>query len=428
MVEDGLPRIVVLGAGFGGLKFVRAFRGRARVTLIDRTNHHLFQPLLYQVATAALSATEIAEPVRAIFRKRRNVEVVMDSVTKIDLDQRVVRAEREDYPYDYLVIGLGGRTSYFGNDHWAEHAPGLKTLDDALRVRRTMLTNFELAETVDLADEKKRLMRTVVIGGGPTGVELAGAMADLTRKIFKRDFRHIDPSHAQIILVQGGNQLLKGYPDPLCASAKRQLESLGVEVRLDTRVTDIAAGKVWLGDETIEAGNILWGGGVVASPVVQALSDFGVEQARGGRVKVQGDLSIPDRPEVFVIGDAASLENPDGQLVPGVAQGALQMGAHVARLLTDELKARTGPSTRERFVYHDKGSMATIGRSKAVAHVYGMNLSGFPAWVMWLVVHLAFLVGFRNKVVTLIQWVYQYVTFRNGARIIPPSPEAHAPE
>ena len=417
---DASPHIVVLGAGFAGLHFVRHYRGPGRITIIDRQNHHLFQPLLYQVATAALSATEIATPIRSVLKNKRNVSVVMDQVESIDLEKKSVTTGRAPLQFDYLVIALGGQTSYFGHPEWEEHAPGLKSLADALLIRTRMLECFELAETSDSPADKARLMRTVIIGGGPTGVEMAGAMADLTRKIFSNDFRHIQPEHSQIILVDGGERLLTPYHSTLSASAKKQLESLGVEVHLDTFVTDIKKGVVELkkrnseATERIEAGTIVWGGGVRAVGITEQLE---VAKDRIGRLQVAPDLSLPGHPAVFAVGDIVSLTQEDGSPVPGVAPAALQMGANVAKTIQARLENPNAAASS--FRYWDKGSLATIGRSKAVAQFGRFELSGFIAWISWLLIHLLFLVGFRNKLITLIQWFYQYFTFRTGARIIP---------
>ena len=419
---------MVLGCGFGGLAFCRALKtkGAARVTLVDRQNHHLFQPLLYQVAMAALSAPDIAEPIRAIFHRRPDIDVVMDEVVEIDLDRREVRLSRETHRYDYLVIALGGVTSYFGHDGWERHAPGLKSLADAFRIRRQMLTCFELAEQVDDPEQKRRLTTTVVIGGGPTGVELAGSMADLTRGIFRRNFRHIDPGASRIILIDGGDRLLRAYPRGLSDAAKRQLEEAGVEVWLGERVTDIRDGVVDLkSGKTLHAGNILWGGGVIGNPLVATL---GSPVDKAGRLTVEPDLSLPGHESVFALGDIAAIIGDDGQPVPGVAPAAMQAGRHVAAIIGDAVRAAShgeSPEPRPRFAYHDRGSMATIGRSRAVAWLWHrIELTGFLAWQAWLWVHLAFLIGFRNKLVTLVQWFYHYVTFRAGARIIP---EVHNP-
>lgn len=412
------PRIIVIGCGFGGLTFCNKFRGKADITLIDRQNHHLFQPLLYQVAMAGLSAPDVSEPIRSLFRKRPEIRTIMDTVTGIDLQQREVHLDLgKPQKYDYLVIAMGGRTAYFGNDHWAEHAPGIKSLDDALRVRRQVLTSFELAESIDDLEERRKLTTIVVVGGGPTGVELAGAMAELAHVVFKRDFRYLDPSDTQVILIDGGDRLLSAFPPELSESAKKQLEHIGVEVRLNLRVKDIDEDGVLLNDGTrIETRNVLWGGGVKAPDLTQHL---GVALGAGGRIVVGPDLSVPDHPEVFVIGDVADATNPDGTKVPGLAPAAMQMGKHVARILRDAL-ATKGYESRNRpaFKYIDKGTMATIGRKHAIAWIGRIKLSGLLAWLAWLVVHLMLLVGFRNKIVVLIQWGYAYLSFRRGARII----------
>ncbi|MEM1108820.1 MAG: NAD(P)/FAD-dependent oxidoreductase [Planctomycetota bacterium] len=419
--------VVVLGAGFAGLNFARKFKARhdasgrpIRLTLIDKQNHHLFQPLLYQVATAALAAPEVAAPTRAMFRKQRNVEIVMDVVDSIDVVNKKVCCSLEDYPYDHLVIGLGGRTSYYGHDEWEEFAPGLKTLADAFRIRKKMLTAFERAEVTDDPDEKRRLMRTVVVGGGPTGVELAGAMADLTRQVWSKDFRNIDIEDAHIMLVDVMDRVLTPYPPKLSESAQKQLESMGVEVRFNTKVVDIKKHRVWLEGPDGEvvthgAGTILWGGGVQGADALATME--GVELDRGGRVIVEPDLSVPGHPEVICLGDAAHVKQADGRPVPGVAPAAMQMGNYAAKWLNRQITGKA--ETRPDFSYTDKGSMAVIGRSKAVANLFNrLPLTGFSAWMAWMLIHLLFLVGFRSKVVTLIQWVYQYVTLRSGARII----------
>lgn len=415
-----IPHIVVVGAGFAGLTFCRKFPpGLARITVIDRQNHHLFQPLLYQVATAGLSAVDIAQPIRAILRKKPDLHVLMAEVTGFDLAEKKVLHDRGELSYDYLVLAVGGRTSYFGHDEWEQYAPGLKSLDDALNIRRQVLLSFECAETE--TDEKRRreLMTVIVIGGGPTGVELAGTFAELARTVLVRDFDRIDPSKARIVLVEGGDCVLSAFPPDLRESAKRQLEKLGVEVRLNSRVQAIREHEIELTGGEILRGNVLWAAGVSASPLTQRL---GVETDRGGRVKVLPDLSLPGHPKVFALGDMASLTDRKGQVVPGVSPAAMQMGEHVVKLLTEELRGssslKNAAAGREAFAYWDKGSMATIGRSKAVAQIGRLHFSGYPAWVAWLFVHLVFLVGFRSKFSVFLQWVYSYATYKRGARII----------
>jgi NADH dehydrogenase len=415
------PHIVVLGAGFGGLTFCQSFKhAAARITVVDRTNHHLFQPLLYQVAASGLSAPEIAQPIRAILSHRPNITVLLDQVTDINLGERRVVLGKNSLSYGYLVLGLGGCTSYFGHPEWEEFAPGLKTLDDALRIRSRILLAFERAENTTDAAERDRLMTVVIVGGGPTGVELAGAFAELARTVLKRDFRRIDPTQARIVLLEGAPVILSHLPPDLSASAARQLKRLGVQVRVSTRVKNIRRGEVELeSGEVIHADNILWAAGVAASALTQKL---GVELDRAGRVKVNPDLSLPGHPEVFAIGDLAFVPQADGKPVPGVSPAAMQMGKHAARIIDDELGAGVGKAVRPPFKYWDKGTMATIGRSAAVAQIGKLKLSGFFAWLAWLFIHLIFLVGFRNKLAVLLQWTYSYFAYKRGARIITTTP------
>jgi NADH dehydrogenase len=411
------PHILVLGAGFGGLTFCQSLRyPAARITVVDRTNHHLFQPLLYQVAASGLSAPEIAQPIRAILANRPNVTVLLDQVTDINLKERRVTLAKSALTYDYLVLGLGGATSYFGHPEWEEFAPGLKTLDDALRMRSRILLAFERAENTDDAQERERLMTVVIVGGGPTGVELAGAFAELARTVLKRDFRRIDPGQARILLLEGSSVILSNMPPDLSESATRQLKQLGVQVRTSTRVKDIRQGEVELDSgEVIRADSILWAAGVSASALTQKL---GVELDRAGRVKVNPDLGVPGHPEVFAIGDMALVLQADGKPVPGVSPAAMQMGRHVARIIGEELRSGGLQGNRPPFHYWDKGTMATIGRSAAVAMIGKVKLSGFFAWLAWLFIHLIFLIGFRNKLAVLLQWTYSYFTYKRGARII----------
>jgi NADH:ubiquinone reductase (H+-translocating) len=432
-----LFHIVVLGAGFGGLTFCRHFqRPEARITLVDRTNHHLFQPLLYQVATAGLSAPEIAQPIRSIFSDRPDITVLMDSVKRIDAAQKKVSLEKSTLDYEFLVLALGGQTSYFGHPEWEPFAPGLKTLDDALRIRNDVLLAFEQAETETDPAQLERLMTVAIVGGGPTGVELAGTFAELARTVLNRDFRHIDPTKARILLIEGAPRVLAHLPPDLSESARRQLEKLGVQVRTGVQVKNIRAGEVELaGGEIIRAGNILWAAGVSATPFAKQL---GAELDKAGRVKVNPDLSVAGHPEIFAIGDMALVVEADGKPVPGVSPAAMQMGRHVAKLIAREIGTaqtltrssttlspsdgeRDGPrgnSWRPAFKYWDKGTMATIGRSAAVALIGKIKLSGFIAWLAWLLIHLIFLIGFRNRVAVLWQWTYAYLTYKRGARII----------
>ena len=409
--------VVVLGAGFGGLTFCQTFdHPDTRITLVDRQNHHLFQPLLYQVATAGLSAPEIAQPIRSILSDRPRVTVLLDTVVDLNLAERKVVLEKNTLSYDYLVLALGGVTSYFGHPEWEQFAPGLKSLDDALRIRRRILLAFEKAENAADVSEHDRLMTIVVVGGGPTGVELAGACAELARHVLKSDFRRIDPTQARIVLIEAGPRVLAHLPPKLSASAQRQLEKLGVEVRTGTKVKNITQGRVELENgQVIEAENIIWGAGVSATPLTKKL---GVELDRAGRVKVNPDLSLPGHPEVFAIGDMALVLDDEGKPVPGVSPAAMQMAKHVARIIRDELELGRERAARPAFRYWDKGTMATIGRSAAVAKIGRIEFNGFLAWVAWLFIHLIFLIGFRNRLAVLLQWAYSYVAYKRGARIV----------
>ncbi len=431
MAEQQSPHIVVLGAGFGGLTFCQKFHHlAARVTLVDRTNHHLFQPLLYQVATAGLSAPEIAQPIRSILRDQPNVRVLMERVVDFNLAGREVLLEKGRLTYDYLVLALGGATSYFGHPEWEPFAPGLKSLDDAMRIRRNVLLAFEQAETEPNAAEHDRLMTIVVVGGGPTGVELAGAFAELARHVLKSDFRRIDPGQARVILIEASPVVLSHMPRALSDNAMEQLHKLGVEVRVSTKVKSISRSRVELEDgEVITAENILWAAGVSASPLTKKL---GVELDRAGRVKVNPDCSLPGHPEIFAIGDMALTFDTHGKPVPGVSPAAMQMAGHVAHIIEDELDAPSPDHvTRPPFNYWDKGTMATIGRSKAVCFAGPIQISGFLAWLGWLFVHLIFLIGFRNRIAVLLQWTYAYFSYRRGARIITnvtPEPPSSRPD
>jgi len=416
--------VVVVGAGFGGLAFCQNFQSDdVRITLIDRTNHHLFQPLLYQVAACGLSAPDIAQPIRAILSERLDITVLLDRVTGFDLTQKNVLLAKHVLPYDYLVLALGGQTGYFGHPEWEEFAPGLKTLDDALRSRSKILLAFEQAENAADTAEHDQLLTIVVVGGGPTGVELAGAFAELTRTVLNRDFRRIDPTQARIILLEGSPAVLGFYPPDLSASARRQLEALGVQVRTSTRVQTIRDGEVELvGGEIIRAANILWAAGVAASPLTKKL---GVELDRADRVMVNSDLSLPGQPDVFAIGDMAFVPQANGKPVPGVSPAAMQMGVHVGKIIRSETRNGAPHAVRPAFKYWDKGSMATIGRSAAVAWVGRFKCSGLLAWLAWLCIHLIFLVGFRNRVAVLMQWAYSYFSYKRSARLIthlPPEP------
>lgn len=422
MAEGKTSQVVVLGAGFGGLTFCQSFHHpSARLTLVDRKNHHLFQPLLYQVATAGLSAPEIAQPIRAILSERPDVTVLLEEVTGFDLPGKRILLEKGPLSYEYLVLALGGMTSYFGHPEWEQFAPGLKSLDDALRIRSLILLAFEKAETESDPARLAQLMTIVVVGGGPTGVELAGAFAELANRVLQRDFRRIDPRRARVLLLEAGPAILASFPPDLSASALEQLQALGVEVRTSTRVKSITRGRVELetGD-VMAAENIIWAAGVSATPLTQKL---GVELDRAGRVRVNRDLSLPGHAEVFALGDMALVLQANGHPVPGVSPAAMQMARHVARIIEDELSLPPGQAPRPAFNYRDRGTMATIGRSAGVAVIGKVKFTGFLAWLAWLLVHLIFLIGFRNKLAVLLDWAYSYVAYKRGARIIIGSPE-----
>lgn len=407
-----LPHVLVLGGGFAGLSAVRALAGAAaRVTLVDRRNHHLFQPLLYQVATAGLAAPSIAAPLRQILRGQRNVTVLMDEVTGIDLGARQVQLTRERLAYDWLLVATGATHAYFGHDDWAPFAPGLKSLDDALAIRRRVLTAFERAEQAPDATRQQALLTFVVIGGGATGVELAGTLAEIARHTLTGEFRRAEPRQTRVLLVEAGPRLLPAFDPVMSAKAQRQLERLGVHVRLGQPVTAVDAAGVALGGERIDAQTVLWAAGVAASPLGQWLD---TPRDRAGRVLVAPDLSLPNHPEVLVAGDLASIRC-DGRAVPGVAPAAKQMGVHAGRLIAARLRGDQAPQS---FRYRDAGALATIGRMAAVAQFGRVRLSGLPAWWVWLGAHIWFLIGFRNRVVVMLDWATAYWTQARHARIV----------
>ena len=417
------PHVVIVGGGFGGLTAARALaRAKVRITLLDRTNHHLFQPLLYQVAMAGLSPAEIASPIRSILARQRNVRVLLASVAGVDVDAKLVRLrDGESVAYDWLILATGANTTYFGHEEWAKHAPGLKTLEDAIEIRRRVLMSFERAERETKPARRKELLTFVSIGGGPTGVELAGAVTELAKHVLARDFRSIDPKEARVVLVEAGARILSAFDEPVSAKAVAQLRELGVEVRTGARVTaidprgldvEIAGAK-----ERIDASTVVWGAGVRATGLGASL---GVPLDRGGRVVVGPDCAIPGHPRVFAIGDMAAFTE-DGKLLPGVSPVAMQQGRYVARIVRRELEGK--PRDASPFRYFDKGTMATIGRSRAVLQLGKLRMSGFFAWVAWLLVHIWYLIGFRNRLVVMFNWAWSYFTYRRGARLITSIPE-----
>jgi NADH dehydrogenase len=407
-----MPDVVILGAGFGGLTAARALANApVSLTVVDRRNHHLFQPLLYQVGTAALNPADIAMPIRVILRGQRNARVLLGDVEAVDAAAKRVRLRDGDLRYDYLVVATGATHSYFGRDDWAGHAPGLKTIEDALEIRRRVFLAYEAAERESDPGLRRPWMTFVIVGGGPTGVELAGALAEIARHTLARDFRAIDPGASRIVLVEGTPRVLPSYPPELSEKARRQLERLGVEVRTDARVTSIDEGGVEIGGARVAARTVIWAAGVTASPVARSL---GAALDRAGRVHVTPALTIPGRDDVFVIGDLAAVEQ-DGGLVPGVAPAAVQEGRHAAANI---LRAIRGEPL-EPFRYRDRGSFAVIGRGAAVGEVLGrIRLSGPIAWLAWLFIHVFYLIGFRNRVAVLLGWAYSYLTFRRAARLI----------
>ncbi|HEY6100768.1 MAG TPA: NAD(P)/FAD-dependent oxidoreductase [Anaeromyxobacter sp.] len=405
--------VVIVGAGFAGLEAARTLRrAPVEVTVVDRRNHHLFQPLLYQVATAALNPSDISAPIRHVLRRQANTEVVLGEVASVDAGRKVVRLEDgAELPYDFLVLATGATHSYLGHDEWAPLAPGLKTVEDAVEIRRRVLLAFELAERAGDEAARRALLAFVIVGAGPTGVELAGALAEIASRTLASDFRHIHPESARIVLVEAAPRVLPAYPEKLSRAAREQLSRLGVEVRTGAKVTGIDEGGVSMGDERIEARTVLWGAGVAASPLARSL---GAPLDRAGRVRVNPDLTVPGHPEIFVTGDLAAAAGAGGEPVPGVAPAAIQEGRHAARGVIRALRGEAAVP----FRYRDKGMLATIGRAAAVARIGRLQFSGLPAWLAWLLVHVFFLIGFRNRVAVILQWAWSYLTFKRGARLI----------
>ena len=406
------PHVVIVGAGFGGLEAAKLLiQEPVRVTVIDRTNHHLFQPLLYQIATAALSPADIAAPIRGILGRCRNTEVILAEVKSVNVEARTVSTGDREFVYDYLILATGARHSYFGHDEWEKLAPGLKSLEDAIEIRRRLLLAFEYAEKITDEAAKKAAMTFVIIGGGPTGVEMAGAIAEIARYTLAKDFKHIDPSSARVVLVEGDKRVISAFPEDLSAKALEQLKELGVEVHTGVHATDLTEEGLQVGDEFIPCRVKIWAAGNAASFVGKTT---GAPVDKAGRVIVNDDLTIPGHREVQVIGDLANFSHDGGKPLPGVSPVAMQQGRHAARNILAMIKG----DDPERFRYWDKGSMATIGRNRAVADLHWFHFSGLPAWLAWLFVHIIFLVGFRNRLAVLIQWAWAYVTFNKGARLI----------
>ena len=415
----GNARVVIVGAGFGGLECAKALRrAQVDVTVVDRENHHCFQPLLYQVATAALSPADIAWPIRHILRPQRNATVLMEEVRGVDPERKCVQTQFGEIPYDYLVIATGSTHSYFGHDEWSRFAPGLKRIEDGTRIRRSILIAFERAEVMTDEDQRRRLLTFVIVGGGATGVEMAGAIADVARQTLAADFRRIDPRSARIILIEAGPRLLPTFPPGLSDYALKTLTRVGVEVRTETLVTKCDADGVDLKDGRIDAGTVIWAAGVTASPAMRWLN---AEGDRAGRVKVNSDLSLPGHPEIFVVGDTAAVTDKNGHPIPGIAPAAKQMGTYVGKLISARVAGR---EWNKPFKYMHLGDLATIGRRAAVVKFGPLELKGFIGWVFWSVAHIYFLIGLRNRFVVAFNWFWDYVTFQRGARLITDPPNS----
>lgn len=407
------PHVLIIGAGFAGLETARSLaKSKVTITLIDRHNYHLFQPLLYQIATAALSPAQIAQPVRSILRKQKNCRVVLDEVTDIDIEKKLVKCTNNDFHYDFLVVATGSTHDYFGHKEWASVAPGLKSIDDATHIRRRILQAFEQAENSANNELSQALMTFVIVGAGPTGVEMAGAIAELAKHTLKKEFRTIDSSSARIILAEAGPRVLAGFPEKLSHFAKEDLEKLGVEVRTSEPVVDCQENQVTIGEEIIPCHTIIWAAGVKASAASKWLK---AAADRAGRVLVNPDFSLPSNSEVFVIGDTASLIDANNHIVPGLAPAAMQAGKYVASVIRSKINHIKTPAP---FVYKDKGAMATIGRGKAIALIRGYEFRGFMAWCLWGLIHLISLIGFKNRLIVALDWFWSYCTYHRGVRLI----------
>ena len=411
MTGDYVKRVIIIGGGFGGLTAAKALKhSNNEIILIDKTNHHLFQPLLYQVATAALSPGDIAAPIRGILSNEKNIQVIMGEVYNIDVKNKKVFLNGEYFQYDYLIVAVGSRHSYFGKEEWEKNAPGLKTISDALKIRERILLSYEKAERSNNNKDIQKYLTFVIVGGGPTGVELAGAIAEIAHKTLKKDFRKIDPSKTKIILVEGEDRVLTTYDPYLSLKAKKSLEDLGVTVVTNKRVTNVKENGVQLGDEFIESANVIWAAGNAVPPLIKSLD---TETDRVGRAIVNNDCSIKGYPEVFVIGDA-SLVLEDGKPLPGVAPVAIQQGRYVGKIIKDDIPSKK----RKPFKYFNKGDLATIGRARAVMQIGKIKISGFVAWIAWVFIHILYLIGFRNRYKVLAEWAWYYISFRQGIRLI----------
>src|SRR5262245_34134963 len=417
MASRSAPRVFIVGGGFAGLEAAKALAGvPANVTVIDRRNHHVFQPLLYQVATASLSPADISRPIRSVLRGQTNCQVVLAAITGVDLAGRHLIIANGHIAYDYLVLAAGATHAYFGHDDWANIAPGLKSIEDATELRRRILLAFESAEYEGSEEARRAVLTFGIVGGGPTGVELAGAIKEIAGQTLPRDYRHIDTRTTRVILFEGGPRMLPSFPPALSARAQRDLEGMGVEVRLNSTVTGVTRQGVDIGDEFIPVRNVFWAAGVKASPLGQSL---GVPLDRAGRVVVRADLTIPGHSEVFVAGDMAAATSGDtGKAVPGVAQAGIQMGRYAGRTIASEIRGRSTIAQRSAFVYHDKGSLAVIGKAKAVAQIGRLECGGFFAWLLWGAVHIAFLIGFRHRLQVLLHWLWNWLLNARDARLI----------